>query len=432
MYWFLYDLIINQLEVWLTFYFMSALFERRLQSKSLIVGCVFAQGLIFQFSDIATGTAQIPVFFVLILISLMLYYYIFETNWQRILLFLLLYLVIISALEVVTYGAIALFFEVRPSVLGDNTIYRVIGALMSRSLLFMVIRFLHKRHIEHKNLRRVYIYEFILILLSNLTFFVVVLKLYQDDMIVVENAMTILTISVFLITFTILVIKVIDEIIKYSQKEWEWDIVEREYERQINYINSLDELTYKLKSQRHDFNHHIGCLYGLMDQNEYSEAKYYLNELINDMQKLNDILRIDNPVIGALINYKLTIAEEKQIKIVTDISIPKQIPFEPIDISIILGNAIDNAIEACENCDEKFINIQMYMEKQHLFIRVENAFETSLLCTDGVNVKTTKVDVENHGFGLSNIRFAVEKYSGLMKTEQKEDKFILNIALRAV
>lgn len=411
---------------------MSALFERRSKRGKWIGIFVCIQGLLFQFSDIATGMTQIPVVVLLIVCSLVLYYYIFETNWQRILLFLLLYLVIISALEVVTYGAITLFFEVKPSVLGENTIYRVIGALMSRSLLFLIIRYMHKRRIEHKNLRRIYVYEFILILLSDLTFFVVILNLYQDDLVIGENAMTILAISFFLIAFTMLVIKVIDEILKYSQKEWEWDIVEREYERQINYIHSLDEVTYKLKSQRHDFNHHIGCLYGLMDQNEYEEAKTYLKELIIDMQKLNDILKIDNPVISALINYKLTIAEEKQIKIVTDINIPKQIPFEPIDISIILGNAIDNAIEACEYCDEKFISIQMYMEKQHLFIRVENAFEASLICTEGVGTKTTKVDAENHGFGLSNIRFAVEKYAGLMKTEQKEDKFILNIALRAV
>lgn len=432
MYWILYDLLINQLEVGLTFYFMSALFERRQMPAYQVFSCVFIQGLIFQLSDKASGMPQIPVAFFLFALSLVLYHFMFETNWQRIVLFLLLYLVMVSAVEVITYGAITLFFEVKPSALGANSIYRVIGALMSRSLLFLIIRYMHKRRIEHKNLRRVYIYEFILILLSDLTFFVVILNLYQDDFTVIENAMTILAISFFLIAFTLLVIKVIDEIIKYSQKEWEWDIVEREYERQINYIHSLDELTYKLKSQRHDFNHHIGCIYGLMDQGEHVEVKSYLKELIKDMQKLNDVLRIDNPFISALINYKLTIAEEKKIKIVTDIIIPKLIPFEAIDISIILGNAIDNAIEACENCEQKFISIQMYMEKQHLFIRVENAFETALEPIQNENYKSTKVDVENHGFGLSNIRFAVEKYSGLMQTERTEDKFILNIALKAV
>lgn len=434
MYWFIYNFMINQIEVGLTFYFMNAFFVKKSIEKKWIASAVVAQGLVFQFSDSLFGAYQEFGIILILGLSWILYKIIFESGWLRLLMFLLIYLMVIGSVEVLTYGLITFFLQVQPSVMGQNTVYRVVGGLLSRCLVFIAIRFIAKRHVVHEHLRKVYIYEFILILLSDLTFFIIVLSVYQDDILVESNALGILSVSAFLIIFTMLIMKVIDEIIRYSQKEVQWDLMEREYERQINYIHSLDELTYKLKAQRHDFNHHIGCLYGLIEQNEFIEAKIYLKDLIRSMQKLNDILKIDNPVIGALINYKLSMAEEKNIKITTDINIPKVMPFEAIDISIILGNAIDNAIEGCEGAENKQIAIQMVMEKQHLFIKIENSVASHMsVRTVDVSTnhfKTTKPDLENHGFGLTNIQYAVEKYSGLMKYETKEDQFILNIALK--
>jgi len=431
MMWGIYNFVINQIEVFLTFYFMCALFERRLEKKGLLVTLLVCQGVFFQFSDQILGSAGFLGIVLSFGISVALYKFIFDGKAIRIFLFLLFYIVMLAVVEVLTFGIVTAMFDISTDILYEHNLYRIIGALFSRGLIFLIIRFIRKRKISHKNLRKVYVYEFVIILLSNVTFFLVVLNIYKNNMMMEENAFLVFAISSFLVIFTILIIKVIDEIIKYSQKEFEWDMVEREYERQINYINSLDELTYKLKSQRHDFNHHIGCLYGLIERNEMAEAKCYIEDIAKRMQKFNDILCIDNPIIGALVNYKLTIAEEKEIKTTSNIVIPKIIPFEPIDISIIVGNAIDNAIEACEYTDEKFIDISMSMEKKHLFIKVTNSKEQGV-SIEGSKNKTRKDDKENHGFGLENIQYAVEKYDGLMKVDEDNETFTLNIALRGL
>ena len=101
-----------------------------------------------------------------------------------------------------------------------------------------------------------------------------------------------------------------------------------------------------------------------------------------------------------------------------------------MDISIILGNSLTNAIEACEGLrKKKYIKLYMYMKGEYLIIKIKNSKKTDGFIDEN-SYETTKIDKENHGFGLKNIKYIVDKYDGLLKIEQSKEEFVLNIAMK--
>ncbi len=99
-----------------------------------------------------------------------------------------------------------------------------------------------------------------------------------------------------------------------------------------------------------------------------------------------------------------------------------------IDLSVILGNALDNAIEAVENLseDQRSINLNIYFEMEYIVIKLNNMYNASIINED---LSTTKEDTKNHGYGLGNIKFIVKKYDGILKINKENSEFKLNVAL---
>ena len=106
------------------------------------------------------------------------------------------------------------------------------------------------------------------------------------------------------------------------------------------------------------------------------EAEKYLIEFIGDaMIKTEEFSKSGNFAIDALLNYKNRIAESKNIKIKLEQRIPTTLPYKASDLCIILGNLLDNAIEASENCANKEIDVYIVYAKNRLKISTKNYYE---------------------------------------------------------
>ena len=133
---------------------------------------------------------------------------------------------------------------------------------------------------------------------------------------------------------------------------------------------------------------------------------------------------------GSICTHKANIAAQKGIRLEVDGRIPEQIELMPVDLCTILSNALDNAIEAVENMEEelRFIRLEMSSQGKLLFFRFSNPVKKDAdIAKLGVS---TKKDIKNHGFGLLNIKYVVEKYNGqmLLEIEEKEvPEFVLSI-----
>lgn len=189
------------------------------------------------------------------------------------------------------------------------------------------------------------------------------------------------------------------------------------------------------RNARHDLKQHFIVLSNMLEHNKTKEAILYLDALAenNSMDKLG-ISRTDNIIVDALINAKYNIALRNNIAMSVKLYIPMQLPFESADISIVLGNLLDNAIEAvckCNDCN-KYIKLYIKFEKNVLIITEINPFVGKLCYRKNGGLISGKDDRINHGFGLRSIKQVAEKYHGTLVTEVEDRLFKLKIILCAL
>ena len=139
-----------------------------------------------------------------------------------------------------------------------------------------------------------------------------------------------------------------------------------------------------------------------------------------------------NKCIDALIKCKnMQRLKKKGIDFAIKIYIPEELPIDQCDLGIVVGNALDNAIEATEksNFDTKKIEIIMGVKKESLVIVVKNPFEGSLRKDKDGNLLSTKDEFYKHGYGINSIIKVAEKYNGDVIIEEEERKFIIMITM---
>jgi len=196
---------------------------------------------------------------------------------------------------------------------------------------------------------------------------------------------------------------------------------------------TMYESVEKIKSFRHDVKVHLGTLSALAANRESDEVLIYINRLIGDIKSSEIYCDTGNITFDSIINYKLRNASESGIKVEMDISIPASIDIETFDVVAILGNLLDNALDAVERVDEKWIKLNIDFSKGTLFIKVDNPYVGEVLFKDGKSGDAESIisskPGDGHGYGLKNIRKSVEKYDGQMKITYAKNVFSAGILL---
>ena len=205
---------------------------------------------------------------------------------------------------------------------------------------------------------------------------------------------------------------------------------EQQYMQQIkSQTKHLDEILVmqrKLKGFRHDIKNHWVALKGYFLNKDYDGGIKYIDEVSGAMTE-SESVDTGNIALDAIISTKKALAEEKNIEFTTRVQVPERMFVDAVDICVIFGNALDNAIEACEKTgnEEKKICLSVIYEDESVICKITNSVSGRKM----ISLKTTKSDKENHGFGFENIKKSLEKYNYVMKTEQENNKFILSFVI---
>lgn len=185
--------------------------------------------------------------------------------------------------------------------------------------------------------------------------------------------------------------------------------------------------TYKMK---HDFKHQLIYLRYLALHSRKDIILKNIDELLGYANKhKRNYVQSKNPVVDAIMNTKYEEAKAKGIKMEPHIFIPSHVPICDRDLCVIVGNAVDNALEAAEKTDNKIVEVLIGCRNNALYIMVKNFFAGELLIDKHGNYQTTKGNKNKHGFGLQSISTLVEKYNGEMVIDIEEDIFKLTIWL---
>ncbi|MFQ9514241.1 MAG: sensor histidine kinase [Eubacterium sp.] len=186
------------------------------------------------------------------------------------------------------------------------------------------------------------------------------------------------------------------------------------------------ELAFKLwRNSIHDYKNNIIALTQLAKEGKLEEIKEYLikeNQLLN--QKMFYV-KTGNSVVDAIINTKQNLAEQKGIVFTVNVSIPEECKVNDIDMASMLGNLIDNAIEACSNQNNSYIDVTIKEEKQILLIKISNIYKGIL----PEQMQSTKKDRLFHGIGIKSVKSIVEKYNGEYNMIHRDNEVVTTILI---
>lgn len=138
-----------------------------------------------------------------------------------------------------------------------------------------------------------------------------------------------------------------------------------------------------------------------------------------------------NIVTDSLVNYWSTVADKLKIKFLTELQIPIQMPYKGADLGLIIGNSLENAVEAAGKVEsgEKYVKLHMKYEKASLFLSILNSYNGKVDKNKDGKYRTTKADTQNHGIGLTVIKKTVDKYNGTMVIDNSDNEFLVKILL---
>ncbi len=248
--------------------------------------------------------------------------------------------------------------------------------------------------------------------------------LYQIDLLI---HLTVVTVSVafLIITYSITYRR------ERTRSETYAKTIEENYHQQLYYMETLEQLVTRLRAERHDFNNQLGIIYGMLEDNEMNKAKEYAATLVGAARAHQNMVTLPYSMLRAMINYKLSVVSEQNIRLNLSVDVRAGLSFNEPDLAIIIGTLLDNAVEACQKAEEKYIGFNLYYKPDYLILRVENSVGSEAMKPSwmGGQGKSNKTDPENHGFGLSNVKYLVEKHSGLIEIDLRKNVFKVNIAL---
>lgn len=196
-------------------------------------------------------------------------------------------------------------------------------------------------------------------------------------------------------------------------------------------ITVSDEYFKKLRAIKHDEKNQYSYMKILIEQKRYDELETFFNQYGDGTLEAISFISCNNPMISSILNMEYSKARAKNIEFDTKIAVPDKVSILSTDLSSLLTNVIDNAIEACtyHKIENPIVTIRIRQYEKFFLLEVSNPVSKELTLEDIKNNKTTKEDKAVHGFGYKIIRGIVSKYQGTLNRTCENGLFTLKAML---
>ena len=250
--------------------------------------------------------------------------------------------------------------------------------------------------------------------------------------IITDKTISVLSLSIVCGSFLIvnlIVVYLMDDLIKKSQGEIENQVLKdqmKAYEREILLQNEKVE---SVRAIRHDMKKHLAEIKALYKKNLFSSIDDYIDKLEDELNESAPISDSGNPGLDTILNYMLAKAIDKGIAVNSKVVVPREYKLSVYDMNIILGNLIENAIEANENFDDPQIDLTIKYVKESLCIEISNTYSNEIKIKDGYPSSTKNAN-NKHGYGLKNVVRILERYSYSIDFDISQDRFTVLILMK--
>ena len=198
-------------------------------------------------------------------------------------------------------------------------------------------------------------------------------------------------------------------------EEYQSDLVSK-------YCSEVEEMYRKMRGWRHDYHNHIQAMQASMALGHYDEVNKYLCSLNDDLTQVDTAVKTGRVMVDAILNGKISMAKKNGITENVKARVPENTPVSDVDLCVIIGNLLDNAIEENEKLpkNSRFLRIYIGQKDTHFYLSVTNAAGKKQNKKEGLFSSSKG---SGHGFGLARVRSLVAKYDGILMTDSEDGGF---------
>lgn len=342
--------------------------------------------------------------------------------YRKIIMFFLFY-VLYMIYTMLMIGAISAFSpSISATITEYNSIIRIGFIVSTRCLAYFILYMIGKKKTITQPEYLFTTHMFYVACISTVVSLVITNMIFQGEFnLNTDKLLLFISLIIILFIFIFMEKKMFDSKIKFKQLESTAYALQMKTE----FYESSEEQKKELRRIKHDLKNQLITIEYLLKEHKYEDAKQYLNSLTN-LPTLQKKIVTGNDMLDALLNMNIQMYEDFHFKI--DVQI-KQIYIDQTSIGIIVGNALNNAIEALNKVKgDKWLKICIIEQKEYIKMVFENPYEIEPILENGV-LKTTKEDVGNHGIGTLSINKEIKRYQGKVVYDINKEKKVFKISM---
>ena len=207
-------------------------------------------------------------------------------------------------------------------------------------------------------------------------------------------------------------------------------LVEMQEEQARRHLDEVRSIHSEMRGYKHDFHHHLQTLKGQLEAGEVDRAIAYIEQLDRNLQGVDTLLKTGNVTVDAILSAKIAQARAEGIAVTVQANLPRELTLSDLELSIVIGNLLDNAIEACRKAEgEKFLRLTLRIKGNMLYFYLLNSAGKKQ-AKIGSLFRTGKSGAQ--GFGLHRAEAIVRQHGGWVKYNSEDGAFTSEFLVPAV
>jgi len=348
---------------------------------------------------------------------------IYRKNILKVSMLSVLFLLILTIIDNIVVSSISFLFNISTiEIYQEMSESRCVAIIGSKTLLMIFTTFINRIFKNKKNIQKRYI--FILFIVITVMFSMIVILTFID----IKNSSVNSYVSIlFFVIMFILIMTIFFGTFKltdYYENQRQMNLMEL---RNTMLEQSISDTKYSfelIRTSLHDYKHNIINLMTLARNND-------IDGIVNYLEKENSLLsetlfyyKTGNETVDAILYIKQKIAESHGITFIINAKVTERCPIVSEHFASILGNLLDNAIEACDKEESPFIEVRINEVGEYSWIIVSNK------CTNtNISLNTSKKNKYLHGIGIHSVKHTVKNYHGDINITTDNQKFDIRIMI---
>ncbi len=393
--------------------FYDDMFERNTEKKVVrYVSCILWYIFAFPISEIFHSVIANIVVSLIFLIALSMTY---EASPANRVVSVFLVGCINSAYDYLSYMLFSFFAD-------SEDIYSI--SYVGTIVMAMICELLLRKHLRrNKGKDDDYSGMFVIVIIP-LVMFVMMLCLIGSDISGIYSMIAgICALTASFVSFNLYGIIISDHIEKIEKESLDRQVAA--YGRELE---GIEKTELRIEGIRHDLRHHLVDMEEMLKNNELESLSIYISDMKKDISPDEKFSRTGKYEIDSLVNYMIEEAGESLKEVNVKMAIPEDLSVGKYQLNIILGNLLENAIKAAKVSEEQSLKLLVKVEKNVLFIDIDNSYSGNLIMSNG-KLLSTKRDAEKHGFGLQNVKRIVSEHDGTIEIKTSDNHFRVRVMM---